>query len=149
MKDTWPAHGDQLNTYLIHRGDFIDALVGVLPEGMVKLGHKLETVENRGDKTALTFTNGTTVGADLVVGADGIKSVVRQQLFSDQEPVFSGERAYRAVIDITDAHGMITDDNLRMYIGKGTKVYLLPLRHRNQVSFDITALCPDPDWHRR
>lgn len=146
MKDTWPAHGDQLNTYLIHRGDFIDALVGVLPEGMVKLGHKLETVENRGDKTALTFTNGTTVEADLVVGADGIKSVVRQQVFSDQEPVFSGERAYRAVIDITDAHGMITDDNLRMYIGKGTKVYLLPLRHRNQVSFDITALCPDPDW---
>ncbi|MBH0120968.1 FAD-dependent monooxygenase [Rhodococcus sp. CX] len=146
MKDTWPAHGDQKNTHLIHRGDFIDALVGVLPEGMVKLGHKLETIEDRGDKAALTFTNGTTVEADLVVGADGIKSVVRRQLFSDQEPVFSGERAYRAVIDIADAHGMVTDDNLRMYIGKGTKVYLLPLRHRNQVSFDITALCPDSNW---
>ncbi|WP_420752914.1 FAD-dependent monooxygenase [Rhodococcus sp. O3] len=146
MKDSWPEHGEQKNTYLIHRGDFIDALVGVLPEGMVKLGHKLETIEDRGDKAALTFTNGTTVEADLVVGADGIKSVVRKQLFSDQEPVFSGERAYRAVIDIADAHGMVTDDNLRMYIGKGTKVYLLPLRHRNQVSFDITALCPDSNW---
>jgi len=146
MKDSWPEHGDQKNTYLIHRGDFIDALVGVLPDGMVKLGHKLETIEDRGDKAALTFTNGTTVEADLVVGADGIKSVVRQQLFSDQEPVFSGERAYRAVIDIADTHGMVTDDNLRMYIGKGTKVYLLPLRHRNQVSFDITALCPDSNW---
>ncbi|WP_442542414.1 FAD-dependent oxidoreductase [Arthrobacter sp. KN11-1C] len=33
-----------------------------------------------------------------------------------------------------------------MYIGKGTKVYLLPLRHRNQVSFDITALNPDGTW---
>ena len=31
------------NTHLIHRGDFIDALVGVLPEGMVRLGHKLES----------------------------------------------------------------------------------------------------------
>ncbi|UYP17261.1 FAD-dependent monooxygenase [Rhodococcus sp. Z13] len=146
MKDSWPEHGEQKNTYLIHRGDFIDALVGVLPEGMVRLGHRLETVTDHGDHSTLTFTNGTTVDADLVVGADGIKSVVRRQLFSDAEPVFSGERAYRAVIDLDDAHGMVTDDNLRMYIGQGTKVYLLPLRHRGQVSFDITALCPDPDW---
>jgi salicylate hydroxylase len=149
MKDTWPAHGDQQHTHLIHRGDFIDTLIGVLPEGMVKCGHKLETLTDRGDKTTLTFTNGTTVEADLVIGADGIKSVVRRQLFSDAEPVFSGERAYRAVIDLADTHGMVTDDNLRMYIGKGTKVYLLPLRHRGQVSFDITALCPDPDWAPR
>lgn len=146
MKDAWPEHGDQKNTYLIHRGDFIDTLVGVLPAGMVKLGHTLETVTDHGDKATLTFAGGTSVDADLVIGADGIKSVVRKQLFSDAEPVFSGERAYRAVIDIADAHGMVTDDNLRMYIGKGTKVYLLPLRHRNQVSFDITALCPDPNW---
>lgn len=146
MKDTWPATADQTKTYLIHRGDFIDALVGVLPEGMVHLGHKLQTVEDRGDRSVLTFTNGTTVEADLVVGADGIKSVVREQLFSDKGPRFSGEHAYRAVISVDDAHGMVTDDNLRMYIGKGTKVYLLPLRHRGQVSFDITALCPDSTW---
>lgn len=146
MKDTWPASADQTKTYLIHRGDFIDALLGVLPDGMVHLGHKLQTVEDRGDRSVLTFTNGTTVEADLVVGADGIKSVVRRELFSDKDPRFSGEHAYRAVISVDDAHGMVTDDNLRMYIGKGTKVYLLPLRHRGQVSFDITALCPDSTW---
>lgn len=86
MKEAWPADGEQTQTHLIHRGDFIDALMGVLPEGMVHLGHKLERVEDRGDSAALTFTNGTTVEADLVVGADGIKSVVRQQLFSRKPP---------------------------------------------------------------
>ncbi|GGG50661.1 salicylate hydroxylase [Kocuria dechangensis] len=146
MKDTWPEFGEETHTYLIHRGDFIEALLGVLPEGMVKLGHKLERIEDKGDRSVLTFTNGETAEADLVVGADGIKSVVRQQLFSDKGPVFSGEHAYRAVVSLDDAHGMIDDDNLRMYIGKGTKVYLLPLRHRNQVSFDITALAPDSTW---
>ena len=40
----------------------------------------------------------------------------------------------------------MTDDNPRMYMGEGTKVYLLPLRHRNQISFDITALYPDGTW---
>ncbi|MFF5607452.1 FAD-dependent oxidoreductase [Streptomyces cellulosae] len=146
MKEAWPAAGEQTQTHLIHRGDFIDALMGVLPEGMVHLGHKLERVEDRGDSAALTFTNGTTVDADLVVGADGIKSVVRQQLFSQKPPVFAGEHAYRTVISVDDAHGMVVDDNLRMYIGRGTKVYLLPLRHRGQVSFDITALDPDGTW---
>jgi salicylate hydroxylase len=146
MKDTWPEFGGQTQTHLIHRGDFIDALLSVLPQGMVHLGHKLETIEDKGGRSVLTFTNGKTVEADLVVGADGIKSVVREQLFSDKGPVFSGEHAYRAVISADDAHGMVVDDNLRMYMGRGTKVYLLPLRHRNQMSFDITALCPDSTW---
>ncbi|MEU6525764.1 FAD-dependent monooxygenase [Streptomyces sp. NPDC046924] len=147
MKEAWPASGEQTHTHLIHRGDFIEALLGVLPEGMVHLGHKLEGIQDNGDRSVLTFANGKTVEADLVVGADGIKSVVRHQLFSDKGPVFSGEHAYRAVIPVDDAHGMVTDDNLRMYIGKGTKIYLLPLRHRGQVSFDITALCPDSTWN--
>lgn len=146
MKETWPADGEQTHTHLVHRGDFIDALLGVLPEGMVHLGHKLETVQDKGDRSVLTFVGGKTVEADLVVGADGIKSVVRHQLFSQAGPVFSGEHAYRAVISVDDAQGMVVDDNLRMYIGRGTKIYLLPLRHRGQVSFDITALCPDSTW---
>ena len=148
-KETWPAAGEQIHTHLIHRGDFIDALLGVLPEGMVHLGHRLEATQDNGHGATLTFAGGKTVEADLVVGADGIRSVVRSQLFSDNEPVFSGEHAYRAVISVDDAHGMAVDDNLRMYIGRGTKVYLLPLRHRGQVSFDITALCPDSTWNPR
>ncbi|MBT3149465.1 FAD-dependent monooxygenase [Streptomyces sp. CHD11] len=146
MKEAWPADGEQTRTHLIHRGDFIEALMGVLPEGMVHLGHRLESIEDKGDRSVLTFAGGGTVEADLVVGADGIKSVVRQELSGDRGPVFAGEHAYRAVISLDAAHGMVTDDNLRMYIGRGTKVYLLPLRHRGQVSFDITALCPDGAW---
>ena len=146
MKDSWPEAGGEKHTYLIHRRDFIDALLGVLPEGMVRLGHRLETVEDKGGSSVLTFANGESVEADLVVGADGIKSTVREQLFSSAGPVFSGEHACRVVISADDAHGLVVDDNLRMYIGKGTKVYLLPLRHRNQMSFDITALNPDGTW---
>lgn len=148
--EEWPekdVYGE--TTRFIHRGDFIEALVSVLPEGMVKLGHKLEKIIDsgvEGSKPTLHFANGTTVTADLVIGADGIKSVVREQLFSDQQPVFAGEHAYRAVIDAAGTFGMVADGNLRMYIGRGTKIYLLPLLHRDQVSFDITALNPDSTW---
>jgi salicylate hydroxylase len=149
MEEAWPGINDfevETKTHLIHRGDFIEALLGVLPEGMVHLGHKLTDIADKGATSVLTFANGTVVEADLVIGADGIKSVVRKALFGDNQPVFSGEHAYRAVISLDEARGMVADDNLRMYIGRGTKVYLLPLRHRNQLSFDITALCPDSTW---
>jgi salicylate hydroxylase len=150
LKEAWPGIDDYTpatRTHLIHRGDFIDALLGVLPAGMVHVGHKLETIEDRGDRAVLSFADGRTAEADLVVGADGIRSTVRRQLFSDQEPVFAGEHAYRAVISADDAYGTVVDDNLRMYIGRGTKVYLLPLRHRNGLSFDVTALNPDGSWN--
>lgn len=147
MQEPWPEIDTyRLKTHLIHRGDFIDALLSVLPPDMVQLGHLVETVSDHGGHATVTFANGVKVTADLVIGADGIRSVVRQQLFSDKDPVFAGEHAHRAVIGIDASHGMITDDNLRMYLGHGTKVYLLPLRHRNQVSFDITALSPDASW---
>ena len=149
MKDEWPGMEEyeiKTHTHLIHRGDFIEALVGVLPEGMVHLGHKLERIEDKGDRAVATFTNGVTIEGDLIVGADGIKSTVREQLFSDQQPVFAGEHAYRAVVDVDDAHGLVVDDNLRMYVGRGTKVYVLPLRHRGQMSFDVTALRTDSSW---
>ena len=147
MQEPWPeidTYG--ITTHLIHRGDFIDALLGVLPSDMVRLGHTAETVDDSGDHAVVTFTNGSQISADLVIGADGIKSVVREQLFSDTQPVFAGERAYRTVIAVDDAYGMVTDDDFRMFIGRGTKVYMLPLRHRDQVSFDITALSPDDTW---
>src|SRR3954462_11263483 len=100
-KDSWPGMDDYAvttHTHLIHRGDFIDALTGVLPEGMIELGHKLESLEDRGAGAGLRFPNGEPVDDALVIGADEIKSTVRKQLFSDQEPVFSGEHAYRVVI---------------------------------------------------
>lgn len=149
MKDSWPGMDDYeitTHTHLIHRGDFLDALLGVLPDGIVRLGARLEGLEDRGERSVLTFADGRTATADLVVGADGIRSAVRGLLFSEADPVFAGEHAYRVVISADDAHGLVVDDNLRMYIGRGTKVYLLPLRHRGGLSFDVTCLDPDPTW---
>lgn len=149
-QEEWPflrAYEQVNHNRIIHRGDFIDALLGALPGGMVHIGHKLETIEDKGDHAQLTFANGEVVTADVVIGADGIRSTVRNQLFSTKEPVFSGEHAYRAVISIADSHGLVTDNNPRFYMGQnGTIAYNLPLRHRGQLSYDITAASEDDSW---
>jgi salicylate hydroxylase len=149
MKQPWPGSvdgDDTTKTHLIHRGDFIDALLSVLPAGMVRLAHRLTGIEDLGDQARMTFSNGETATADLVIAADGIRSTVRSLLFEDKPPVFSGEIAFRVVVNAEDAYGLVTDDNFRMYIGRGTKVYFLPLRHRNQVSFDVTFPSSDSAW---
>ncbi len=142
--EAWPekeAFG--ATTRFVHRGDFIDTLLGVLPDGMVKLNHRLTKIIDNGSSATAVFENGVTVTADLIVGADGIRSQVRQHLFSERPPVFAGEHAYRAVIPAADTYGLVDDGNLRMYVGHGTKIYLLPLKHRNEVSFDVTCLATD------
>lgn len=143
-KERWPeADAYGLTTRFVHRGDFIDTLIGALPVGMVHTGHKLATIVDHGDGATVTFENGKAVTADVVIGADGIRSQVRDQLFGRQRPTFAGEHAFRAVIDASATHGLPSDGDLRMYLGHGTKVYFLPLLHRGQVSFDVTALNAD------
>ncbi|TCK02947.1 FAD-dependent oxidoreductase [Marinobacterium mangrovicola] len=142
--EEWPEKDAfSADTHFVHRGDFIDALLNVLPAGMVKLGHRLSKIIDNGSSATAVFDNGVTVNADLIVGADGIRSQVRNQLFSDKPPVFAGEHAYRVVIPMADTYGLVDDGNLRMYMGRGTKIYLLPLLHRNEVSFDVTCLATD------
>lgn len=148
MEMEWPEKDELgITTHLIHRRDFIDALLGVLPEGMVKFGYRASRIDDLGERARITFANGETVEADIVIGADGINSLVRKQHFSDQGLVFSGEHAYRAVFPIAESHGLVTDDSFRMYINeRGSKLYLLPLASRGQVSFDVTVPSDDDSW---
>jgi salicylate hydroxylase len=142
--EEWPEKAAfRATTHFVHRGDFIDALSGVLPKGMVRLGHRLTGIVDRDGSATALFDNGVSVTADLIVGADGIRSTVRARLFGDQPPVFAGEHAYRAVIPASQTFGLVADGNLRMYMGHGTKIYVLPLLHRNEVSFDVTCLAKD------
>lgn len=144
----WPEKQELgLTTHLIHRRDFIDALLTTVPKEMVRWGRKLESITETSDGVTLAFVGGETAEADLVIGADGIKSTVRRLCFTDAAPVFSGEHAYRAVFPVEQAHGLITDDVFRMYINeRGSKLYLLPLSFRGQVSFDVTVPSDDDTW---
>ena len=86
---------------------------------------------------------------DSVIGADGISSKVRTALFSEKGPVFAHEHAYRAVFDMALVPGVFDeDDDFRVYFEPTTNrhLYLLPLRHRGQVSFDITVPADDATW---
>ncbi|MFD9699841.1 FAD-dependent oxidoreductase [Lentzea sp. NPDC059081] len=69
----------------IQRADLRQMLLDSLPEGTVRWAHKVTDVEGR----RVTFADGTTVDAEVLVGADGAWSRVRPVL-TDAKPEYTG-----------------------------------------------------------
>ncbi|MEM9880690.1 MAG: FAD-dependent oxidoreductase [Pseudomonadota bacterium] len=84
--------------YHIHRADLhsilVDALSAAAPDSL-KLATPVQ--DARPDGTVLTEA-GTAVKADIVIGADGVKSQVRSRLFATEEPKFTGQVAWRGLV---------------------------------------------------
>ncbi len=76
-----------------HRADLHRGLIAALGSGRVRTGMRLVGLEDG----ELRFEDGTSVQADLVVGADGLSSTVRAALLGDGEPRDSGIVAFRGV----------------------------------------------------
>lgn len=67
----------------IHRPDLHVALRSRVPDEWVRMGTSPTSIDEDVDDVAVTFDDGTTETYDLVVGADGVHSTVREQCFTD------------------------------------------------------------------
>lgn len=89
----------------IHRAHLLDALKENVPDEYISLGKRLSSLEWSAEKMCyvLSFLDGTTAEADIVVGCDGIKSVVRTKYFGlSDNPVYSGQMVYRGYVSYDD-----------------------------------------------
>ena len=85
----------------IHRADFITALKTRLfelqPDALVLQAQLTDFTQNARTVSA-TVADGRVFEADILIGADGVHSFVRQQMFGQDKPSFTGNVAYRAVV---------------------------------------------------
>jgi len=90
----------------MHRGDLHEALLSVVPGECIHLGHKLTNVTGRGPRAELSFGNGSEIEADLVIGADGVHSLIREHVVGPDQARFTGRVAYRTTYPLALLRGV-------------------------------------------
>jgi 6-hydroxynicotinate 3-monooxygenase len=85
-------------TYItVHRGDLHKAILERVRAGTVTFGKRLTKVERAGAETHLHFHDGSIAQANVVIGADGVNSTIRDAIIGPRKPRLTGAVAHRGI----------------------------------------------------
>lgn len=135
-----PAAGP---TYYFHRADLIDLLYRAAARAGVDLvfGQQVIGYDVRDGQACIETQSGRMHHADLVIGADGGRSLLRETLIGSTSPRFTGQVAWRATIS-GQKRDPITRATLTM--GPGRHIVTYPVRDGTQTN--IVAVEERTDW---
>ncbi|MEW6449805.1 MAG: FAD-dependent monooxygenase [Pseudomonadota bacterium] len=132
---------------MFHRGDMhkvlLDAIRRMKPDAIV-LGRKCVDVSQSGDTVTMTFENGTSASASIVIGADGVQSRVRSALWGADRPEFTGIVAWRGLIPRDQVPDGVKMDFGTNWVGPGGHVVQYPVRGGTLLNF--VGLLERDDW---
>jgi len=130
----------------IHRGDLHGVLEKVVTPNTIVFNHRLVGLDETGDAVILAFDNGFRVEADIVIGADGIRSKVREHLLGSEPPRFAGAVAQRAIFPTARLRGLAIPDCTKWW---GPDRHALPyfMTNRRDEIYVIGVL-PSHAWDR-
>jgi salicylate hydroxylase len=133
--------------WLVHRGDFHAVLVRALGErapAAVRTGSRCIGFEQDADGVTLDLENGEQAHGDALIGADGVHSNIRAQLFGDGHARFTGFMAWRGVVPMERLPPRLRQQYGMTWIGPHGHVVTYPLRRGELLNF-VTAIERD-DW---
>jgi 3-hydroxybenzoate 6-monooxygenase len=126
---------------IIHRIDLhnvmLDAckrepLVTLVPDAMVT------HFDERDDGVTVTTTDGRSFECAALIGADGVRSRIRSQLFADGDPLPNGFTGFRTIVPMSDVAADVQRDIVALWGGPGFHMVHYPLRHG--ALFNIVAV---------
>ena len=137
--------------WVVHRADLQAALqaeVNDNPDIDLRLGCQFEDVTKHAKGLTVVQRNGNARQQELAValiGADGIWSSVRQHLFPEVQPQFSGLIAWRGTLDATALPREYTSPRVQLWMGPNAHLVAYPISGARQIN--VVAVVPGT-WNR-
>jgi 2-polyprenyl-6-methoxyphenol hydroxylase-like FAD-dependent oxidoreductase len=108
------------------RTDTHRVLMAALGEGVVRMGAACNGFSQESDRVVATFADGSTEEGDILVGADGLRSTIRERQFGPQEARYAGYTVWQGIAEET--HEAWPTDSVVVCIGSGLRFVVYPVR---------------------
>jgi 6-hydroxynicotinate 3-monooxygenase len=134
----------------VHRGDMHALELTALQPGSMRFNKKLSTLEERDGDVLLSFEDGTAEAFDLVVGADGINSRIREVLLGVEKPTYSGWVGHRSLIKgdrlraLAARDGLEFEDCVKWWSSDRHMMVYFTTSSRDEYYYVTGA--PHPEW---
>jgi salicylate hydroxylase len=129
----------------VHRADLLAALAAAVdahPGVQVMTGAKVVRVTHAKNLVGVELEGGAETSGDILIGADGIHSVVREGVAGKDEPVFTGMMAWRACVPLIAGEEVAPVASV--WMGRGRHLVTYPLHHRGVMN--LVGVVERGDW---
>lgn len=112
--------------YPVSRTDLQQMMLDAFGEADVRMGMRCVEVKQDADSATAIFEDGSTATGDVVIGADGIHSVVRTYLMGKKiEPRYAGYVNWNGIVDASP--DLAESDVWVIYVGEGKRASMMPI----------------------
>jgi salicylate hydroxylase len=115
----------------LHRADYhaiLAARAQSLKPDLIRLDHRLIDFVEAPDFVEARFENGASARGDLLIGADGLKSVVRRQIVGDTSATYTGDAVWRVMIPVERLPQPFLETVMSVFMGPGRHAICYYLR---------------------
>ncbi len=127
------------NQYMqIHRADVHTILTEAARANdpdCIKLDCEFVDFEQNDGRVTVKFKNGSEASADVMIGCDGGKSLIRERGFSEEPPKFAGYVAYRGLVPVKDLDPSVVRTGATLSIGPDQMFMRYTVRNRSLMNF--------------
>ncbi|MGB0747285.1 MAG: FAD-dependent monooxygenase [Magnetospiraceae bacterium] len=133
----------------IHRADLQAILSQAVGLENIHLSKRLTDLEDSGKEVVLRFEDGSSANADLVIGADGARSFVRQWMLGYDDALYSGCSGFRGIVTPDQLDLLPDPDAIQFWVGPGRHLLHYPIGNGDH-NFLLVERNPSPwpsrDW---
>jgi salicylate hydroxylase len=129
-------HGAPYNQ--LHRADLHNLLVAKvqsLKSSVIRLNRRVTSFRESGDHVQIEFSDGSHASADVLIGADGVKSTVRAQIAGAGRASYTGDAAWRLIVPAVRLPANLMGPVMSVWMGPGRHAVCYYLRGGSLLNF--------------